>query len=124
MVPPLFGTFRHLDGENLGLVGLGDAADADSVLQYYRRIQAERFNGEAAAILQQGRYEELLADDERIYAFKRILDDQATLTLVNFTNETIEYDASLTDGATVLLGSYGAPEAGRLRPAEAVVYRL
>ena len=85
---------------------------------------AERFNGEAAAILQQGRYEELLADDERIYAFKRILDDQATLTLVNFTNETIEYDASLTDGATVLLGSYGAPEAGRLRPAEAVVYRL
>lgn len=102
----------------------GEEADADSVLQYYRRIQAERFNGEAAAILQQGRYEELLADDERIYAFKRILDDQATLTLVNFTNETIEYDASLTDGATVLLGSYGAPEAGRLRPAEAVVYRL
>ena len=74
--------------------------------------------------MQQGCYEELLADDERIYAFKRILDDQATLTLVNFTNETIEYDASLTDGATVLLGSYGAPEAGRLRPAEAVVYRL
>lgn len=102
----------------------GEEADTDSVLQYYRRIQAERFNGEAAAILQQGRYEELLADDERIYAFKRILDDQATLTLVNFTNETIEYDASLTDGATVLLGSYGALEAGRLRPAEAVVYRL
>ena len=51
--------------------------DADSVLWYYRRIQAERFQGEAAAILQRGRYEELLADDERIYAFKRILDDQA-----------------------------------------------
>ena len=40
--------------------------DADSVLWYYRRIQAERFQGEAAAILQRGRYEELLADDERI----------------------------------------------------------
>lgn len=98
--------------------------DADSVLWYYRRIQAERFQGEAAAILQRGRYEELLADDERIYAFKRILDDQATLTLVNFTNETIDYDASLTEGATVLLGNYDAQEAGRLRPAEAVIYRV
>jgi alpha-glucosidase len=98
--------------------------DADSVLWYYRRIQAERFQGEAAAILQRGRYEELLADDERIYAFKRILDDQATLTLVNFTNETIDYDASLTEGATVLLGNYDAQKAGRLRPAEAVIYRV
>lgn len=98
--------------------------DADSVLWYYRRIQAERFQGEAAAILQRGRYEELLADDERIYAFKRILDDQATLTLVNFTNETIDYDASLTEGATVLMGNYDAQEAGRLRPAEAVIYRV
>ena len=98
--------------------------DADSVLWYYRRIQAERFQGEAAAILQRGRYEELLVDDERIYAFKRILDDHATLTLVNFTNETIDYDASLTEGATVLLGNYDAQEAGRLRPAEAVIYRV
>lgn len=98
--------------------------DADSVLWYYRRIQAERFQGEAAAILQRGRYEELLADDERIYAFKRILDDQATLTLVNFTNETIDYDASLTEGATALLGNYDAQKAGRLRPAEAVIYRV
>jgi alpha-glucosidase len=59
-----------------------------------------------------------------MYAFKRILDDQATLTLVNFTNETIDYDAALTEGATVLLGNYEAPQAGMLRPAEAVIYRL
>ena len=98
--------------------------DGDSVLWYYRRVQAERFQGEVAAILQRGRYEDVLTDDLHIYAFKRILDDQATLTLVNFTNETIEYDASLTDGATVLLGNYDVPEAGRLRPAEAVIYRL
>ena len=45
-------------------------------------------------------------------------------SLVNFTNETIDYDASLTEGATVLLGNYDAQEAGRLRPAEAVIYRV
>ena len=46
------------------------------------------------------------------------------MTLVNFTNETIDYDASLTEGATVLLGNYDVQEAGRLRPAEAVIYRV
>lgn len=98
--------------------------DSDSVLHYYRQLQALRFQSEASPILLQGHYDELMAEDERIYAFKRTLGGQATITLVNFTNETIDYDAYLTQGAAVLIGNYADPQTGRLRPAEAVVYRI
>lgn len=98
--------------------------DDQSVLSYYRKLQHERFRGEASQILLQGRYEELLADDESIYAFKRTLGDKAVLVLVNFTNETVSYEAALVQGASVLIGNFESPRAGQLRPAEAVIYRI
>lgn len=98
--------------------------DDQSVLSYYRKLQHERFRGEAAAILTQGNYEELLADDESIYAFKRNVGDASVLVLVNFTNETVHYDADLVRGASVLIGNFESPQAGSLRPAEAVIYRI
>ena len=72
----------------------------------------KRFRGEASQILLQGRYEELLADDESIYAFKRTLGDKAVLVLVNFTNETASYDAALVQGASVLIGNFESPRPG------------
>ena len=98
--------------------------DDQSVLSYYRQLQYERFQGEAAQILLQGSYEELLTDDESIYAFKRTLGDESLLVLVNFTNDTARYDAELVRGASVLLGNFENPKAGKLRPAEAVIYRI
>lgn len=98
--------------------------DEGSVLSYYRRLQYERFRGEAAQIFTQGNYEELLADDECIYAFKRTLGDKSVLVLVNFTNERVSYDAALVQGASVLIGNFESPQAGSLRPAEAVIYRV
>ena len=78
--------------------------------------------GDAAEILQQGTYEELLPDDERVYVFERSLDDHATYTIVNFTNESVTYDAGFLKDAKPLLGNCKDPENGKLRPAEAVVY--
>lgn len=98
--------------------------DPDSVLRYYRQLEKLRFQSDASPILLAGRYDELLAEDEEIYAFKRTLDGQATITLVNFTNKNVDYAAYLTQGAAVLLGNYDDPQPGRLRPAEAVVYRI
>ena len=72
----------------------------------------------------QGSYEELLADDESIYAFKRNVGDASVLVLVNFTNDTVRYDADLVQGASVLIGNFENPRAGELRPAEAVIYKI
>lgn len=99
-----------------------EAEDGDSVLSYYRRLNRERTTGAAAEILQQGTYEELLPDDERVYVFERSLDDHATYTIVNFTNESVTYDAGFLKDAKPLLGNCKDPEKGKLRPAEAVVY--
>ena len=64
----------------------------------------------------------MLQDDERIYVFERSLDDHATYTVVNFTNEPVTYDAGFLKDAKPLLGNCKDPEKGKLRPAEAVVY--
>ena len=99
-----------------------EAQDGNSVLSYYRALNRERSRGRAAEILQQGSYEELLTDDERIYVFERSWDDHATYTIVNFTNEPVEYNADFLKDATLLIGSCEDPVKGKLRPAEAVVY--
>ena len=44
------------------------------------------------------------------------------VVLLNFTGETVTYDAAAVDGLVPLLSSCGAGEAGQLRPLEAVIY--
>lgn len=99
-----------------------ESEDGTSVLSYYRQMNRERTEGKASAILLQGSYEELLHEDEHVYAFKRVLGEHATYTVVNFTNDTVTYDSSVLEDADVLIGNYGNAKKGILRPAEAVVY--
>lgn len=99
-----------------------ESEDGMSVLSYYRQMNRERTEGKASAILLQGSYEELLHEDEHVYAFKRVLGEHATYTVVNFTNDTVTYDSSVLEDADVLIGNYGNAKKGILRPAEAVVY--
>lgn len=99
-----------------------ESEDGTSVLSYYRQMNRERTEGKASAILLQGSYEELLHEDEHVYAFKRVLGEHAAYTVVNFTNDTVTYDSSVLEDADVLIGNYGNAKKGILRPAEAVVY--
>ena len=99
-----------------------ESEDGMSVLSYYRQMNRERTEGKASAILLQGSYEELLHEDEHVYAFKRVLGEHAAYTVVNFTNDTVTYDSSVLENADVLIGNYGNAKKGILRPAEAVVY--
>lgn len=99
-----------------------ESEDGMSVLSYYRQMNRERTEGKASAILLQGSYEELLHEDEHVYAFKRVLGEHAAYTVVNFTNDTVTYDSSVLEDADVLIGNYGNAKKGILRPAEAVVY--
>ena len=101
-----------------------EAEDENSVLSYYRHLAKLRHGIEA---LTAGDYMELLPSDESIYAFRRTIGAEATVTLVNFTGEEAAYDADIVKGMKLLTDSYPAAaqedkEPGRLRPYEAVVY--
>lgn len=99
-----------------------ESEDGTSVLSYYRQMNRERTEGKASEILLQGSYEELLHEDEHVYAFKRVLGEHAAYTVVNFTNDTVTYDSSVLEDADILIGNYENAQKGILRPAEAVVY--
>lgn len=99
-----------------------ESEDGTSVLSYYRQMNRERTEGKASEILLQGSYEELLHEDEHVYAFKRVLGEHAAYTVVNFTNDTVTYDSSVFEDADILIGNYENVQKGTLRPAEAVVY--
>ena len=94
-------------------------ADPSSPLAWYRKLAALRA---ARPELVAGDWHELLSDDENIFAFERTLDGARTVTLANFCDEDVTYDASLVAGLSVLAASQDNATAGVLRPLEAVIF--
>ena len=92
--------------------------DADSVLSYYKQIIRLR---KTHPILLSGVYEELLADNEQIYAFSRTASNRRIVTAVNFSTEEAQLPAGFLKGVR-LIGSYTDAPKNTLRPLEAVVY--
>ena len=101
---------------------VSEAKDENSVLSYYRYLSRLRREGEVGMVLQQGDYQEFLADHEQIYAFRRTLGGQHVDVLVNFTLEKAAYDLGGLQDSEYLVGNYAEPEKGYLRPLEAVIY--
>ncbi len=93
--------------------------DADSVLNFYRKFNAFRKDSE---VLMHGDYEELLQDDENIFAFVRSLGNKKIYTLVNFTPDKVSFDAGFLNKAKKIFGNYSTTEKGILQSTEAVVY--
>lgn len=100
-----------------------EAKDERSVLSYYRQLARFRCQSDTAPILQQGDYQEIMPDDERIYAFRRTLGNQHIYVLVNFTLEEVRFSADFLQEEEYLLGNYVPGKKGHLRPLEAVVYQ-
>ena len=96
-----------------------ESADSASVLSWYRKLAALRGGHEE---LITGSYEELLAESEQVYAFRRKGEDATALVLANLSDEKASYDASLLDGMKLLAGTHGETAEGALRPFEAVVF--
>jgi oligo-1,6-glucosidase len=96
------------------------ADDPDSVFHHYRRLIELRHTEPVVA---HGRFEMLLPDDERVYAFTRTLGDDQLLVLGNFSGE--EAAVGLGDaGGELVLGNYDdAGEERVLRPWEARILR-
>jgi oligo-1,6-glucosidase len=96
-------------------------ADPDSVFHHYRRL-IELRHGEPAVA--HGDFTMLLADDERIYAFTRRLDDVELLVVANFSGEETpaDVDPAWLD-AELVLGNLPDAASLTLRPWEARVYK-
>ena len=96
-----------------------EAADANSVLSWYRRLRALR---EANPVLVAGDYQELLADNEAIFAYTRNDAGTQAIVLINFTGDTVSYPKQLCTDAKLLISSYDGAKPGELRPYEAVCW--
>ena len=92
--------------------------DADSVLHFYRHLAKLR---ETIPALLDGVYEELLEENEQIYAFSRTLGKTCIKTAVNFSAKDAALPAGFLRG-TRLAGSYADAPTTSLRPLEAVIY--
>ena len=96
-----------------------EAEDEDSVLNHYRALSALR--SEHTELID-GKYEELMRDDEAIYAYTRDNGKQKAIILINFTNSEVEYDPGCLGDAGCILSTHENTEKGVLHPYEAVVY--
>jgi alpha-glucosidase len=94
-------------------------ADPNSVLCWYRRLAALRLSRDE---LLAGSYEELMAESEQVYAYRRQGEDGAAVVLANLSDQPAAYDAALVDGLALLAGTHGTVRPGALRPLEAVVF--
>ena len=92
--------------------------DKDSVLHFYRHLVRLR---ETMPALLDGVYEELLADDEQIYAFSRTEGSSRIKTAVNFSLAPAPLPAGFLRGKR-LAGNYDDAPKDALRPLEAVIY--
>ena len=96
-----------------------EEADADSVLNWYRTLARLRHDH---AELVCGDWQELLPEDEHIFAYTRSDGTRTALIYANFSSETVSYAPDLVKDAHLLLASQHDPIPGVLRPLEVVIY--
>lgn len=92
----------------------------DSVFHYYQKlIKVRKENG----IVIYGKYELLLPEDEKIYAYLRKLGDKRMLVVCNFSSEESRFDFKDYENAQILVSNYneGVKNRGLLHPYEAIV---
>lgn len=96
-----------------------EEGDPESVLAWFRRLSKFR---EKSEVLLNGDFQILLADDERIFAYKRTFRRKSLTILVNFSEADAFYDKSLLGDATLLFSNYGDAKKSHLRPLEANIF--
>jgi oligo-1,6-glucosidase len=98
-------------------------ADPGSVFHHYRALIELRHSLE---VVRHGRFELLLADDERLFCFTRTLGEEVLLVVANWSSAPVALPASVLpplEGATVLLGTHDSTAAD-LAAWESRIYRL
>ena len=94
-------------------------ADDESVLAWYRKLVELRAQTD---VLVSGSYEELMADSESVYAYRRQAGQDVAVVLANFTEEETSFDPALVEGLSLVLSTHAGSTPGTLAPLEAAVY--
>ncbi|WP_010285514.1 glycoside hydrolase family 13 protein [Bacillus timonensis] len=103
--------------------------DVNSVFHYYKKLIQLRKNN---SVIVYGNFEELMKDDESIYAYTRTLNDEKLLVICNFTQEQVDFKlpSDLNDtNKQLLISNYDVNENESiehfsLRPYETRVYKI
>ena len=99
-------------------------ADPDSVFHHYRRLIELRH---ADPVVVDGRFELLLPDHDRVWAFTRTLGDDVRLVVANCSSRPVSVDASdlpALTGAEVLLATHPGRTGLSFEPWESRVYAV
>jgi oligo-1,6-glucosidase len=104
-------------------------ADPNSIFHYYKKLIELRKRN---PVIVYGSYDLILAEDDKVYAFTRTLDNDRLLVILNFTGQTIPFAAPGNisySKAELLIANHNIDPAEdirrfNLRPYEARVYRL
>ncbi|MGD7023361.1 glycoside hydrolase family 13 protein [Rossellomorea vietnamensis] len=102
--------------------------DEDSIFHYYKKLIELRKQHD---IIVYGRYELILDDHEKLYAYTRTLGDEKLLVLCNFYGEDLEIDLPedvVSENASTLITNYKGEtklaKQMKLQPYQAIVYKL
>ena len=99
--------------------------DPDSIYNYYKKLIQLRKENE---VIVYGEFELLLADDNNIFAYKRVLNDSMILVICNFTKDPVEYTLPPEiekSEKNILIANYKDNLSdNKLRPYEARMYKI
>ena len=98
---------------------LVEAGNPGSVLSWYRTLA--KFRREHRE-LTEGTYEELMPEDEQVFAFARTAGKRQIITVANFSLEEARLPAEFLKGKRQLLGTMPKGETKVLRPLETRIY--
>ncbi|RIW39077.1 alpha-glucosidase [Bacillus salacetis] len=100
----------------------------DSIFNYYKKLIELRKQHD---IIVYGKYELILGDHEKLYAYKRTLGNEKLLVLCNFYGEELEVELpeeAVSESASMLIRNYKGgtqlQKQMKLQPYEAVVFAL
>ncbi|ABX42703.1 glycoside hydrolase family 13 protein [Lachnoclostridium phytofermentans] len=98
-------------------------SNPNSIYNYYKKLIEIRKNNE---VIVYGDFEMLLPEDKNIFAYVRTLKDSKIVVVCNFYENEVEYNIpkEYEEKKEVLISNYGLSLTGRLRPFEAIMYRV
>ncbi len=111
---PVTGNYPIINAE-------AEAADPDSVYNYYRKLIALRHEHD---IIVYGEFVPLLEDHPTVYAYERRLDGKRLTVMLNWTDRTVEAPLEEKQLGEELISNYPTHQAGKLQPYEARVFLL
>ncbi|MCI1634192.1 MAG: alpha-glucosidase [Liquorilactobacillus nagelii] len=93
--------------------------DQQSVFYYYQKLIKLRHQSD---LIVYGNYQELIPEDEEVFAYRREYQGQTLVVISNFTEKIIKRHLEMPTNKKLLISNYADDQADHLRPFEAKVY--